>query len=355
MSFSQTCSRIGVTSIAAIFFLALPAVARADADADWKKITAMDAGPEAEAKTRDEALKLTLTQLALQEKALRAFVADYPRDPHGVEARMRLSHILAIRSDLENNPQLYQAALKILDDLLASPATPPVKLADVAYARVTLFMHRAENPDDEDREALLSQVLQFKKDYPSDHRNGALLAEIASLYDADPEKKRDLLNEAFRYADTDELKARINDDLKRLGMLGRPLELKFDSVQGAPFDIAAYRGKVVLVYFFAAWSTPSIMGLEPVKQIADDLPKSQFQLVGISLDDKKESLQLIMNKFGLKCPVYFDGKAWESPLARSLGINALPTVWLVDKKGNLRVLNAINDTEGLVRGLMRED
>src|SRR5580658_7943942 len=133
MSFLQTCRRYGVICTTAVFVLALPVVSRADADADWKKITALDAGPEGEAKTRDEALKLTLTQLALQEKALRAFVADYPRDPHGVEARMRLSHILAIRSDLENNPALYQAALKILDDLLASPVTPPEKLSDVAY------------------------------------------------------------------------------------------------------------------------------------------------------------------------------------------------------------------------------
>ncbi len=341
--------------LTAFFCASLPALLLADAGEDWKKIIAMDAGPQAEAKTRDEALKLTLTHLEAQEKALRDFIAAYPGDEHGVEARMRLSHLLAIRSDLENKPELYAGAVKILDDLLASPALPREKKPDVAFARITLFMHRTQNPDDTERGTLLANVLKFKQDYPTDHRNGDLLAEIASLYDGEPEKKRNLLDEALRYADSEALKARINDDLKRLAMLGRPLKLKFDSVQGDAVDIGTYRGKVVLVYFFAGWSTPSILGLQSVKEIADTLPKNQFQLVCISLDDKKETLTTIIRRIGLTCPIYFDGKGWESPLARSLGINALPTVWLVDKKGNLRVLNAINNPEGLARGLMREE
>lgn len=355
MKFLKIGKRMRCIVFTAAFCAALPASLRADAEQDWKKITAMDAGPEAGAKTRDEALKLTLSHLAAQQKALVDFIKAHPGDAHGIEARLRLSHILSIRSDLESNPQLYTEALKILDDLLASSALPPEKKSDVAYARITLFMHHAQNPDESERDALLSHVLQFKKDYPTDHRNGALLAEMASAYDSQPEKKRDLLNEALRYADTPELKARIGDDLKRLGMLGHPLKLKFDSVQGDSIDLDACRGKVVLVYFFAGWSTPSVLGLQPVKDIADHMPKNQFQLLCISLDEKKETAMLLMKKTGLDCPVYFDGKGWESPLARELGINALPTVWLVDKKGNLRVLNAINNTEGLVRALMKED
>jgi peroxiredoxin len=356
MSFFSKNKTVPCVLMAALFCMALPCLARADADADWKAITAMDAGPQGNAKTRDEALQLTLQQFARQEKALRAFIADYPGDTHAVEARLRLAHLLALRSDMEGNPALYAAARKILDDLMRSPATPPDKLADVAYARITLYMHKAVNPSQSDREALLSNVRQFQKDFPSDHRNAALLAEMASLYDSDPAQKRDLLDEAFRYADTDDVKQRITDDLKRLEMLGKPLDLKFDSVDGEHVDIASYRGKVVLVYFFAGWSAPSALGLAEIKGIADQFPKGQFQVVAISLDKTKEAMEAMIKKTGLtNVPVFFDGKGWESPLVRSLGINALPTVWLVDKKGNLRVLNAANDTEGLARQLVREE
>ena len=54
---------------------------------------------------------------------------------------------------------------------------------------------------------------------------------------------------------------------------------------------------------------------------------------------------------GITWPVAFDGKSWEGELVRSLGINALPTVWLLDKRGRLRVLNASAGTAELLRQL----
>jgi len=53
-------------------------------------------------------------------------------------------------------------------------------------------------------------------------------------------------------------------------------------------------------------------------------------------------------------PAYFDGKGWESPLARSLGINALPSVWILDKKGILRTFNAREGTTNWIQNLLRE-
>ena len=53
-------------------------------------------------------------------------------------------------------------------------------------------------------------------------------------------------------------------------------------------------------------------------------------------------------------PVIFDGKGWESPLIRELGINELPTVWLLDAKGRLRSLNALEGTAAQVRQLLKE-
>ena len=63
----------------------------------------------------------------------------------------------------------------------------------------------------------------------------------------------------------------------------------------------------------------------------------------------------ILQELGFR-PVAFDGKGWESPLVRSLGINSLPTLWIVDRKGNLRALNARTDREAsaLIAQLLRE-
>ncbi len=110
--------------MAVVFCMAAPCMLRADADADCKSITALDAGPQGKATTRDVALQLTLQHFAQQEKALKAFIVAYPGDPRGLDARLRLAHIYAVRSDLEGDPKLYAIARKMLDDLMASPATP---------------------------------------------------------------------------------------------------------------------------------------------------------------------------------------------------------------------------------------
>ena len=46
---------------------------------------------------------------------------------------------------------------------------------------------------------------------------------------------------------------------------------------------------------------------------------------------------------------------WNGPVVRALGINALPTVWVVDKAGVLRTLNAKTDYRSLVQRLIREN
>ncbi|MGB8356575.1 MAG: redoxin domain-containing protein [Chthoniobacteraceae bacterium] len=344
-----------VRTVICAFFLSIIAnFAFADALQDWQQIIALDAGPKGDAQTREQARQLMIQNFDQQQRALQLFIAAYPADTHATEASMRLSHLLAVRSDLEGKPEYYTAATKILDKLETSPTTPPGKLPDVAYARITLLMHHTPNPDETQRQTLMAYVRQFQKDYPSDHRSANLLAEMASLYDSDPQTKREILDEALRNAGDDGVKQRINDDFKRLAMLGRPVELKFDSVQDEPIDVTKYRGKVVLVYFFANWAKPSILGLVEVKRIVDQFPKTKVQAIGISLDKSKEALAATMTKTGIDFPVYFDGKGWESPLARSLGINALPTAWVLDRSGNLRTLNAMNSTEAVITQLLQE-
>jgi hypothetical protein len=50
--------------------------------------------------------------------------------------------------------------------------------------------------------------------------------------------------------------------------------------------------------------------------------------------------------------VTWDGKGWDSPLMRALGINSVPTTWLLDKNGILRSLDALEDPNGQIRKLL---
>ena len=76
-------------------------------------------------------------------------------------------------------------------------------------------------------------------------------------------------------------------------------------------------------------------------------------MVGVSLDSTRAGLDASIKARATEWPVLWDGKGWQSPLVRRLGINAVPTLWIIDKNGCLRTLNALTESESLVRALLK--
>ncbi len=335
------------------FALCGPISARAaDAEADWQSVTALDAGPRSTPGSQQEARAAAAGHLAAQEKATRAFLAAHPQDVHAFEARLRLARLLQIRAGLEKAEAPRNEARRILEEL--NQTATPEQRVEVDFARITFQMRLVGEATARDREKLLVSTRRFQAEHPTDRRLPRLLAEIATLYDMEPETKRSLLLSAQAAAQDDELKFRIADDLKRIDQLGKPVALRFTTTQNKTIDLAESRGKVVLLVFFANWSPPSIDALTKLQRDVKDLPKDRFQVLGISLDNKLEETAAVINKASVTWPVGFDGKGWGSPTVRALGINTLPTVWLIDQNGVLRSLNALDSTAEAVLKLLRK-
>lgn len=329
--------------------------ALADAETDWQEILATESGPQqTEWKSRDEARSVAVAHLIRQEQALRNFIAKYPDDSRWIDAQLRLAHLLAVRGDLEGSEKARTESAAILNGLERSPTTPKERLADVAFARLSLFMRRVDVSDARARQTLLNKAQTFQKTFPQDARIASLLAEVATLFDSEPQQKKSLLEQAQALATDEDLKQRIDDDLKRLAMLGKPLAMQWTSIGGQDVDLAKLRGRVVLIYFFAAWSPPAMAELDWVKALADQNTAGAVQTLGISLDENREALAGILATHKINWPVFFDGKSWESPLVRSLGINSLPTLWIVDRRGNLRAINARGEASAIIAQLLRE-
>ena len=339
--------------LTAIFVI--PALAESSgpgADADWKAVLALDAGPETPVGSLEQARTVGLAYLAKQETALRAFAERNPGDPRVVDAQLRMARLLCIRSDLLDSPAPYNAAVHLLEEAMKS--APAARRADLAYAKITLTMHRIAAPTESDCEMLGERVSSFQKQFPNDRRLAPLLAELATFYDYQPRHKFDLLKQALEVARDDGVRTRILDDLKRIGLLGTAVAVQGKTADGAPVDVEKFKGKAVLVYFFAGWSPQSVNGLEQVIALRKAFPREQMELVGVSLDPTKEALDYVLKSISIDWPVIWDGQGWESPLVRGLGINTLPTLWIFDKAGKLRSLNAHAESEGVVRSLLKE-
>jgi len=335
----------------ALTITALPVWA-GSADEDWQAIVALDAGPQEQPKTREAAAQMVATHLARQEKALRTFLAGHPGDARAFEAKVRLARLLEIRASFENSSKALTESKRLLDEL-EKTATPEQR-PQLDFAKVARLMRGLRPSDPAQREAVLKAARQFQAAHPTDSRVAGLLAEVATLFDQQPTTKEALLEDARASNPDDELKARINDDLKRVRLLGTEVPLRFISLQGEEFNLESLRGRPVFVVFFATVSPPAVAALGQLQQEIASLPKGAVRIVGISLDEKREPLVALLKARGLTWPVAFDGKSWESPLVRELGINALPTVWLVDSRGRLRSLNALEGAASKARQLLQE-
>jgi hypothetical protein len=86
----------------------------------------------------------------------------------------------------------------------------------------------------------------------------------------------------------------------------------------------------------------------------ENLPQDQIRVVTVSLDESKKTLDSRLRELRANWPTHFDGMGWRSPLARRLGINALPSVWILDKRGILRTINARSTYETWIRQLLGE-
>lgn len=326
------------------------ATARAgDAEADWNAIIALDAGPQEQPPTAEAARAMVLAHLAKQERALRGFLTAHPQEARIFETRLRLARLLQIRGDFEESEKLRAEGKRMLDDL-EKTATPEQRV-ELDFSKVSRLMRNLRQFTPARRDELLAAARKFQTDHPGDRRIAGLLAEVAVLFDTLPKTKEALLAEAQPLATDDDLKGRIADDLKRVRLLGEEVPLAFKSAQGREIKLADLRGQPVLVVFFAAFSPQSLAAITSVQRAVTELPRGSVQVLGVDLDEKRETLDAVLKSRAVTWPVAFDGKGWESPLVRGLGINALPTVWLVDARGRLRSLNALENTAAQIRQL----
>ena len=326
----------------------------AGATEDWTQITVLDAGPKKKPTSREEAVFFARNHLLTQRKAIEVFLHKYPQDSRAFEARLRLASILAAEGKMDGNQSKVDEALQSFTTLEKSPTATPEQRADAGFRRISLFMQNQSGDATVRREAIVAAARNYTAKYPGDRRGPRLLVEAATLCDSVPKEKRDLLEEAARLTTEAPLKARIADDFKRLDLLGKRVELKLPTVNAGEFELASLRGNVTVLIFWAAESPHSLLWMQNFRTAWEKMPKSNLRVATISLDSNRALLNDKLKDLPATWPTHFDSKGWDGPVPRSFGINAIPTVWVLDKEGVLRTLNARDDYQAWIEKLLAE-
>jgi thiol-disulfide isomerase/thioredoxin len=116
-------------------------------------------------------------------------------------------------------------------------------------------------------------------------------------------------------------------------LVGKPLELAGTTAKGAPFTWQAYRGKVVLVDFWATWCGPCRREMPNVKALYEKEANRGFEVVGVSLDEDLEALAEYLDENEIPWET-LAGEGTQD-LAQQYGVRGIPTMMLVDKEGKV--------------------
>lgn len=104
------------------------------------------------------------------------------------------------------------------------------------------------------------------------------------------------------------------------------------AIDGKKLSLSDYRGKVVLLDFWATWCTPCRAEIPAFVEMQQKYGPQGFQVIGISMDDDAKPVKEFAQKFSINYPV----AVGDDKLAQSFGgVMGLPVNFIIDRDGRI--------------------
>lgn len=204
----------------------------------------------------------------------------------------------------------------------------------------------------------LAAVESFKP-FVSPEQSGTLIPQLlywTARLEPQAGEKETLLSRAVSQYPESPVARVIRGATRRQEAVGKTMTARFDdAITGTPIDLEDFRGKVVVVEFWAAWCTDCAREMPHMKTVYADFRGRGVEFVGVSLDLPESdgglaALKAAVARHQLKWPQYYLGKEWDSDFSQQWGVFSVPSVFVLGRDG--RVINS--DAGGKLEAVLEE-
>lgn len=113
------------------------------------------------------------------------------------------------------------------------------------------------------------------------------------------------------------------------------VQIKLPTVKGDSLTLQSFKGKVILLDFWASWCGPCRVANRQLVKLYNKYKSQGFEIFSVSLDQDKKSWQKAIEKDKITWIQVIDPRGWEAETANRWNIFQLPTSYLINKSGDV--------------------
>jgi len=132
-------------------------------------------------------------------------------------------------------------------------------------------------------------------------------------------------------------------------------EIEANDLDGVPFRLTQYRGRVVLLTFWATWCGPCMAMVPHERTLVERFAGKPFALLGINGDPDSDAAKRAVREHQINWRSWKDASAKKESISTTWNVRGWPTSYVIDHKGIIRYKNLRgSELEKAVERLLQE-